>query len=75
MPGIKFPGAVQSRIAGAGAAAPAEGVRLAGELLRALAGEIQGIYLMPAFQRFDLAAEVVDIARRLPAKQEARGVG
>jgi len=75
VPGIKIPMAVQSRIAGAGAAAPAEGVRLAGELLQALAGEIQGIYLMPAFQRFDLAAEVVDIARRLPARPAARAVG
>ena len=64
VPGIKIPGPVRERIAHAGADAPAEGVRLAGELLEELADQVQGIYLMPAFQRFDLAAEVVDRARQ-----------
>jgi homocysteine S-methyltransferase len=64
VPGIKIPGSVRQRIAHAGPDAPAEGVRLAGELLEELAGQVQGIYLMPAFQRFDLAAEVVDQARQ-----------
>ena len=67
VPGIKIPAVVQARIARAGSSAPAEGVRLAAELLEDLTGEVQGIYLMPAFQRFDLAAEVVDLARQRAA--------
>jgi homocysteine S-methyltransferase len=65
VPGIKIPEAVHERMARAGADSPAEGVRLAQELLEGLQGQIQGVYLMPAFQRYDLAAEVVEAAHRL----------
>ncbi|HET7011727.1 MAG TPA: bifunctional homocysteine S-methyltransferase/methylenetetrahydrofolate reductase [Anaerolineales bacterium] len=66
VPGIKIPEAIRRRIARAGSAGPAEGVRIARELLEALRNEIQGVYLMPAFQRYDLAAEVVEAARGGP---------
>ncbi len=44
----------------AGADGPAEGVRLAQELLAELRDLVQGVYLMPPFGRYDLAAEVLD---------------
>ena len=64
VPGIKIPQPVRDRMARAGSP-PAEGVRIAKEMLEAMEGEIQGVYLMPAFQRYDLTAEVVEAARRL----------
>jgi homocysteine S-methyltransferase len=70
VPGIKIPPAVRERIGRAGSASAGEGVRLAAELLEDLAVDVQGIYLMPAFQRYDLAAEVVDLARRLATGRE-----
>ena len=69
VPGIKIPQAVRERIAQAGTSGPAEGVRIAQELIEGLAGEVQGIYLMPAFQRYDVAAEVVESARRLAPRR------
>ncbi len=60
VPGIFIPEAMQKRIAAAGSDAPAEGVRLAQELLGELRGLVQGAYLMPPFGRYDLAAEVLD---------------
>jgi hypothetical protein len=40
-------------------------VRLAQGLIESLRETAQGIYLMPAFHRFDLAAEVVEFAQAL----------
>jgi homocysteine S-methyltransferase len=48
---------------GAEEKAPQEGVRIALELIEQMKGWAGGIYLMPAFGRYDLAAEVVDGAR------------
>lgn len=63
VPGVQIPGAVQQRIRSAGADAPGEGLRLCLELLNELAGVVQGIYLIPGFGRFDLAAELIESAR------------
>jgi methionine synthase I (cobalamin-dependent)/5,10-methylenetetrahydrofolate reductase len=60
VPGIFIPEALRQRMAAAGADGPAEGVRLAQELLGQLRGLVQGVYLMPPFGRYDLAAEVLD---------------
>jgi len=62
VPGITIPAALMKRIEQAGEAGPQEGVRLAGELLDELrtVPAIRGAYLMPQFNRYDLAAEVVD---------------
>ena len=51
------------RIAAAGDGASEEGVRIAVELIEAMRKEIQGIYLMPAFGRYDLAAEIIESVR------------
>ena len=63
VPGIHIPDAVRRSIQRAGTHAAEEGLRLAQGLIEALAGQAQGIYLMPPFQRYDLAAEVIDYVR------------
>lgn len=73
VPGIDIPDAVQQRMADASEEeAPHEGVRIAQELLLAIQPEAQGVYLMPAFGRYDLAANVVDILEREPAHRRAQ---
>ena len=62
VPGIHIPDSIRDRIRRAGADAPLEGVRLAQGLVESLQETAQGVYLMPAFHRFDLAAEVVEFA-------------
>jgi homocysteine S-methyltransferase len=60
VPGIQIPEPAMERIQGAGDDASAEGTRLAIELIQELRQEIQGVYLMPAFGRYDLTAQVID---------------
>ncbi len=60
VPGITIPDAIMKRIEDAGENAPAEGVRIAGELLRDLRGLANGAYIIPAFGHYELAAEVID---------------
>ncbi|HMK07802.1 MAG TPA: methylenetetrahydrofolate reductase, partial [Anaerolineales bacterium] len=60
VPGIRIPDPVLERIHRASAEAPEEGVRLALELVEGLHGRAQGIYLMPSFHRYDLAAAVIE---------------
>ncbi len=65
VPGIVITEAMLRRLEAAGEAAPHEGVRIAGETLDELAGlpAARGAYLMPQFNRYDLAAEIIDHAR------------
>jgi homocysteine S-methyltransferase len=63
VPGISIPAALHQRMLSAGPDGAAEGVRLAQALLTELRGLVQGIYLMPPFGRYDLAAEVLDSVR------------
>jgi len=63
VPGISIPDAVRARIAGAANAAT-EGIAVALELIEALRGTVQGVYLMPPFGRFDLAAEIIEQLRQ-----------
>jgi len=63
VPGIHIPEEVQRRIRGAGTQAPQEGLRVCRELLTELAGVVQGVYLIPSFGRFDLAAELIEAIR------------
>jgi methionine synthase / methylenetetrahydrofolate reductase(NADPH) len=60
IPGINIPQAILTRIEDAGDDAAQEGVRVAQELLRQMRGLVQGAYLMPAFGRYNLAAQVLD---------------
>lgn len=63
VPGIQIPDGIRALIGSAGERAPQVGVRLAVELLEALSGIVQGAYIMPAFGRYDLAAEVIESIR------------
>lgn len=63
VPGITIAPAIFERLEAAGKASPYEGVRIAQELIAQLRDWVQGVYLMPAFSRYDLAAEIVEACR------------
>jgi homocysteine S-methyltransferase len=60
VPGILISDEIQERIRKAGEDAPWEGVRIAVEIAEQMQGWSNGVYLMPQFGRYDLAAEVVE---------------
>jgi methionine synthase I (cobalamin-dependent)/5,10-methylenetetrahydrofolate reductase len=65
VPGVVIPEAAIERLRAAGDRASQEGLRLASDLVGGLRAThaAAGIYLMPQFGRFDVAAEVVEAAR------------
>jgi methionine synthase I (cobalamin-dependent)/5,10-methylenetetrahydrofolate reductase len=69
VPGIVIPDAARERMHRAGKDAPQEGVRMARELLAELHDLAQGVYLMPAFNRFDLVAEVIEVTRPVSPRE------
>jgi methionine synthase / methylenetetrahydrofolate reductase(NADPH) len=60
VPGISIAAETRQRMHEAGDQAPQVGVQIARELIQVLRPFVQGIYLMPAFGRYDLAAEIVE---------------
>jgi homocysteine S-methyltransferase len=62
VPGMQVPEAIRERMrkAGSGPAARKEGVAIAREMLAAVRGRVAGAYIMPPFERHELALEVVD---------------
>jgi len=60
VPGIEIPDGIRARIEAAGSDGPREGVRIAIELIEQIRPWAQGVYLIPAFGRYDLAAEIVE---------------
>jgi hypothetical protein len=64
VPGVSIPEEMRNRIQEAGEAAPKEGVRIALELVEQMRPWTQGIYLMPQFSRYDLAAEIIEGIQR-----------
>jgi methionine synthase I (cobalamin-dependent)/5,10-methylenetetrahydrofolate reductase len=62
VPGMQVPEAVRERMrrAGGGANGRKEGVAIAREMLSAVKGRVQGAYVMPPLERYELALEVVD---------------
>ena len=64
-PGISIPQPLRQRMERAGDDSPAQGVRIARELLLELREmrPIHGMYLMPPFGRFEMAAEIIDAVR------------
>jgi homocysteine S-methyltransferase len=69
VPGIVIPDAARERLRAAGDDASREGLAMATELIAVLRAEgVAGIYLMPQFGRFDLAAEVVESTRRVRSR-------
>jgi 5,10-methylenetetrahydrofolate reductase len=59
-PGISIPEDIQQRMEAAGENATRTGVKIAVELIEQIRPVVHGVYLMPAFSRFDLTAEVID---------------
>ena len=49
--------------------AAAEGMKIAAELLAELRDVLQGVYLMPPFGKYELAAEIIDRVRAETPKQ------
>ncbi len=60
VPGITIAPEIFERLEAAGKNSPQEGVRIAIELIAQMRAWAAGIYLMPAFNRYDLAAEIVE---------------
>ncbi len=60
VPGILIPEPVMARMEGAGERAWKEGLKLAVELIQQLREWAQGIYLMPPFRKYWLAAEILE---------------
>lgn len=61
VPGITIPETTFKRMADAGDHGADAGVKLAAELALQLKEKVQGIYLMPAFGRYDHAAEIIEV--------------
>ena len=62
VPGMQVPETVRDRMrkAGTGPGARKEGVAIAREMLAAVRHRVAGAYIMPPFERFELALEVID---------------
>ena len=60
VPGIRIPDEISQRMEHSDENNPRTGIRIAIELSERMKGLVQGIYLMPAFNRFDDAAEVIE---------------
>ncbi len=71
VPGIQIPEKIHRRIVEAGDRASAVGVQIAIELLETISPDVQGAYVIPAFNRYDLAAEIVEATRALTRTSEA----
>jgi homocysteine S-methyltransferase len=63
VPGVFIPEEFIQRIEAAGEQGARVGVELAVELVERIKGWAQGIYMMPQFHRYDLAAEVIEAVK------------
>ena len=60
LPGVVIPESIRDRMKEAGERGLEEGAAIARETVQAARGGIQGIYLIPAFGRYDVASELVE---------------
>lgn len=60
VPGIEIPQQTRDMMAASGEQGASTGIRLSVELIQQIKPLVQGIYLMPAFQRYDYAAEIIE---------------
>jgi len=61
VPGITLTDGARDRMRRAGPKGRKEGVKMAQDLLQQLVPFAQGVYLMPSFGRYEVAAEVLDV--------------
>jgi homocysteine S-methyltransferase len=60
VPGISIPENIQERMTNSGEKSAQEGIRIGKELVQDLQRDFQGVYFMPAFNRFDMVAEIIN---------------
>ncbi len=60
VPGISIPLEIQARMEKAGKKETQEGLAIAKELLFNIKQKAQGVYIMPPFKRYELAAELIE---------------
>lgn len=63
VPGIFIPETIMKRMKQSGMLGAQEGIKIAVELVDEMRDVFQGVYLMPAFNRFDYAAEIIDFIK------------
>jgi len=63
VPGISIPEEIQQRMYSSGEESASEGARIAIELIQDINSDFQGVYFMPAFNRYDMVAEIIDTIR------------
>ena len=63
VPGVFIPEEAIGRIEAAGDEGVRVGVELAVELIEQLKGWAQGVYMMPQFHRYDMAAEIIEAVK------------
>ncbi len=63
LPGVSVPDEIRDRMRRAGGSEEAEGLRIAIELSKEIRADAAGVYLMPQFNRYDLAAEIVEAVK------------
>ncbi len=64
VPGIDIPAGIHSKMQQAGEHGAQTGIQLAIDLIGELKTIAQGVYLMPAFNRFDYAAEIIENSQK-----------
>ncbi|MCJ7623104.1 MAG: methylenetetrahydrofolate reductase, partial [Anaerolineaceae bacterium] len=63
VPGITIPEEIHARMRAAGSKGAAEGVKTSIEIANEIRSIAQGIYIMPAFNRFDHTAEIIEAVK------------
>jgi homocysteine S-methyltransferase len=61
VPGIVVPDDVRKRMRDAGDNGRSEGIEIAREFLESIMGQVAGVYLMPPFADYSMAAEIIEI--------------
>ncbi|MEI6291089.1 MAG: bifunctional homocysteine S-methyltransferase/methylenetetrahydrofolate reductase [Chloroflexota bacterium] len=63
VPGVNIPEAIRNRMENSGNDGIKEGIRINKELVDQIKQWAQGVYIMPQFNRYDVAAEMIDSVR------------
>ncbi len=64
VPGISIPAPILDQMNQAGDKGARTGIKIAIELIRQVQSIAQGVYIMPAFNRFDYAAEIIEAVKK-----------
>ncbi len=73
VPGISIPEKTLQRMAQDGENDSRTGMKIAIELVEQLKDVVQGVYLMPAFSRFDTVAEIIEaVSARKPSQSDTK---